>query len=102
MDAVNAQGVLNGDGGDGRGGEPAQHGHGLDVGLNPRPAPGVGAGQDQHPAFFVSPIVSGAAGDGLRGLGLAHAVTPENSFSPTMPATISRMQTARTAVAGSP
>ena len=30
-----------------------------------------------------------------------HAPAPENSFSPMMPLTISRMQTARTAVAGS-
>ena len=66
------------------------------------PAAGVGARQDQDPASLLVPIVSDAVGDCLREFGLAHQCAPENSFNPTMPATISRMQTARTAVAGSP
>ena len=85
IDPLNPQGVLDGDRRDRRGGEPAQHGHRLDVGLDARPAAGIRAGKNKNST-----------------LGFAHAAAPENSFNPTMPATISRMQTARTAVAGSP
>ena len=46
----------------------------------------VGTRQDQHPTSMKR----------------AHAAAPENSFKPTIPATISRMHTALTTVAGSP
>ena len=48
MDAGDAQGVLDRDGGDGGGRIGAERGDRLDVGLDSRPATGVGTGQDEN------------------------------------------------------
>jgi hypothetical protein len=49
-DAGDAQRILHGDGRDGGRRIGAQHGHGLDVGLDPGPAARVRAGDDQDAA----------------------------------------------------
>ena len=88
MHPVDAERVLYRDRRDRRRGIAPEQRHRLQIGLQPGPAAGVGPGNDQDASLARSAA--------------AHAGAPENSFNPTIPATIRTMQTMRAAVAGSP